>query len=553
MRALFEAALAVDPDERSTWLRDECKGDSELHAHVEELLAADRMAGDGNSLDLSLTLATDESVSSSLASKCVGHYGIIREIGRGGMGAVYLARRADDVFCKNVALKILRPERSSPDVLRRFRQERDIVARLDHPNIARLLDGGTTDDGWLYSVMEYVDGKRIDAYCDEHRLNITERLRLFCTVCVAVQYAHQNLVVHRDLKPSNILVTADGTVKLLDFGIAKLLEADEQATLTDTGARLMTPAYASPEQTRGEPINTSSDVYSLGVILYELLTGRLPYRTKGRRLHEIAQAICEQEPLSPSEIVTTCIGETVEWEQTAAPEPEQLSEVREGKPGKLQRRLLGELDNIVLMALRKEPGRRYSSAEKLSEDVGRHLSGLPVLAQPDTVRYRTGKFVRRHRAGVLAACLVTFMMSAAVGTTSWQARVARQERARAEQQAVEAGFQRERAEREAAFAREQLRIAEERTREANVKDREAVLEREKAAKRAKEAYAISQAILELSAGSPDLAGGANTKQAVGDAERIVRELIAEGFNAPRRPGAATVAAGPTNLGFDRPK
>jgi serine/threonine protein kinase len=540
IRGLFEAALRIDPDQRPGWLREACKGDTELYLRVEELLLADRLVGEGV-VTISLTVAKDETALPNIEGRQFGHYQLIREVGRGGMGTVYLARRTDDVFSKEVALKLLRPERSYPELLRRFRQERDIVARLDHPNIARLLDGGTTEEGALYSVMEYVEGQPIDIYCDAHRLNTSERLKLFRTVCAAVQYAHQNLVVHRDLKPSNILVTTNGTVKLLDFGIAKLIEGDPQETFTDAGHRPMTPAYASPEQTRGEAINTSSDVYSLGVVLYELLTGRWPYGTRGR-LHEVAQAICEREAVRPSETVLQRAEDSGVSDTTA----EQLSDRREGKPAKLQRRLAGELDNILLMALRKEPRRRYSSVEQFSEDLNRHLSGLPILAQHDTLHYRTGKFVKRHRAGVVAAALVGLMMCTGVVVTSWEARVARQERASAQQQAAEAKFQSARAEREAANAKEQLRIAEERDMEVKAKSREANLEREKAARRAQQAYSVSQELLkmnELNIDSPDVAGQ-NSRQAL--AKQIVNELLREGFKA--RP-----LSRPINLGFETTK
>jgi len=546
---LFEAALSVGADERAGWLRDNCKGDAELYQQVEELLRADQLAGDGRDLTLTLNVGRPSPVFPSLEGKRIGHYEIVREIGRGGMGVVYLARRSDDVFSKHIALKVLRPEKSCPELLRRFRQEREIVATLDHPNIARLLDGGTTDEGLPYSVMEFVEGRPIDLYCDEHRLSIAERLKIFRTVCLAVQFAHQNLVVHRDLKPSNILVTSTGTVKLVDFGIAKLLEADLQETFTnaDFGIRPMTPAYASPEQIRGEPITTSSDVYSLGVILYELLTGRWPFRTKSRAMHEVARAICENEPVTPSEIVLQQIEDGTEsGKQTT---PETLSETREGKPIKLHRQLAGELDSILLMALRKEALRRYGSVEQLSEDLRRHLAGLPIIAQNDTLGYRTTKFVKRHRVGVCFAGLMAMLMSAAVVGTSWQAQVARQERMRAEQQAAEAKFQSARAEREAANAREQLRIAEERTREANARHREADLEREKAARRASQAYSISAALLELSAARPDTSGGRDNAQVVGTAQQIMKELLSEGFKPPKASGSRR-PAGPKNLGFE---
>jgi serine/threonine protein kinase len=548
IRALFEAALALDSDQRSAWLQEAVKGDSELYLKVEQLLLADRLAGETDPATPFLNFARDEFAPPSLEGQHLGHYEIIREIGRGGMGTVYLARRADDAFSKRVAVKVLAPERSNPELVRRFRQEREIVARLEHPHIARLLDGGTTERGVPYSVMEYVEGQRIDAWCDQRRLNITERLKLFRTVCQAVQYAHQNLVVHRDLKPSNILVTADGTIKLLDFGIAKLMETNSEITLTEVGVRVMTPAYASPEQARGEPVNTTSDVYSLGVVLYELLTGRLPYRSKGAPLHKVTQAICEEEPLPPSQMVTTQIEDSPQADEAAPADAERLSEIREGKPARLQRRLAGELDNIVLMALRKEPRRRYASVEQFSEDLSRHLAGLPVLAQHDTLRYRTTKFVKRHRAGVVAAGLVTMMMAGAVATTTWQARVARQERVRAEQQAAEAKFQSARAEREAQRAMEQLGIAEQRTREAKAKDLEAAQERARAAKRTQEAYQVSRALLELNANSPELIAGGNSRLAVDEAQRVMRELLKEGYTTSAAPSKK-----PTNLGFEQTK
>jgi serine/threonine protein kinase len=550
IRRIFEAALEVDPERRPAWLVEACKGDTALSASVEELLRADDIAGETEAFDLALTISKEEGP--RFEGRRIGHYEVIREIGHGGMGSVYLARRADDVFAKQTALKILRPERSCPALLRRFCQERAIIARLDHPNIARLFDGGTTEEGLPYSVMEYVDGQPIDRYCESHRLNVTARLKLFRTACAAVQYAHQHLIVHRDLKPSNILVTADGSVKLLDFGIAKLMEPDAQETFTDArfGAGPMTPAYASPEQTKGEPINTASDVYSLGVVLYELLTGRWPYRPKGRLPHDFAQAICEQEPVRPSEAVLQCTGDPTASDTKST--ADQLSETREGKPAKLHRRLAGELDNILMMALRKEPQRRYGSVEKFSEDIGRHLAGLTVLAQDDTVPYRALKFVKRHRMGVFATSGIAALMVAATITTSWEARIARQERAhaqqeamRAERHAAQAEAYRQQAERDAAFARQQVALVETRT-------REAAAERERADRHAQQARDISNALLQL---RPE-AGG---EQLAGEAEKILQELLKEGYSDPLLghdlAAARTLkqkyaaAAGPTNLGF----
>ncbi|HEV3409601.1 MAG TPA: protein kinase, partial [Chthoniobacterales bacterium] len=328
-----------------------------------------------------------------------------REIGRGGLGAVYLAARADDEYRKEVALKLIRRGLDTDDILRRFRTERQILAQLDHPNIARLLDGGTTDDGLPYFAMEYVRGEPINTYCDLHRLKLSERLELFRKVCAAVTYAHQNLVVHRDLKPSNILVTADGEPKLLDFGIAKLLSADHELVFTQTapGLRAMTPDYASPEQMKGEKITTASDVYSLGVLLYEVLSGQKPYRVKTRTTEEISRAVTEQEPQRPSTAAAT-----------------------DGSA------LRGDLDNIVLKALRKEPERRYSSVEGLAEDLRRYQEGRPVLARPRTFTYRSSKFIRRNKVAVLAATLVLLAILGGLIATEQQARIARAERAKAE-------------------------------------------------------------------------------------------------------------------------
>jgi eukaryotic-like serine/threonine-protein kinase len=532
IRALFESAIQVAPDRQKEWLRESSQGDIDLCKIVEKLLDANHLAGDEESLPQFALTIDNEPEFPKLEGKRIDNYQIIREIGRGGMGIVYLAHRADDLFSKQVAIKALRPERRDPELDKRFRRECDIIARLEHPNIARLLDAGTTEEGLPYSVMEYVEGQPINVYCDANHLNITERLKMFQTVCAAVQYAHQNLVVHRDLKPSNIFVSNDGTVKLLDFGIAKLIATDLQETQTDLsrGVQVMTPAYASPEQTTGQPVNTSSDVYSLGVILYELVTGRSPYRTKGRFLHEVAQAICEQVPLRPSEIVLQQIDYSGRFDQTTPCSREQISEIREGKPARLQRRLVGELDNIILMALRKEPQRRYGSVEQLSSDISRHLSGLPILAQKDTVRYRVEKFIKRHRIGVSSAALVVILLCAAIVVTTWQTRVAQLERSRAERQAAEAKFQSQRAEREATFAKQQLLIAEARTREAQEKDQEARQEREKATKRAQQARAISSALLDMNAESADSGSDRSSKSGVSAAEQLLASLLSEGYN-----------------------
>jgi non-specific serine/threonine protein kinase/serine/threonine-protein kinase len=340
----------------------------------------------------------------------VGPYRLLREIGRGGMGTVYLAARDDGEFKHQVAIKLVKRGMDTDRILARFRHERQILAGLDHPNIARLLDGGHTDDGRPYFVMEYVDGESVREYCERRGLTVTDRIALFRTVCAAVQHAHQNLIVHRDIKASNIVVTDAGVPKLLDFGIAKLLDAertDMGTAATDT-VHAMTPEYASPEQIRGEPVTTATDVYSLGVLLYELLAGRRPYETQGHRADEIARAVCDTEPPAPSNTVA------------------------DRDAGRLTRRLRGDLDTIVLMAMRKDPRRRYGSVEQLSADLGRHLEGRPVTAQRDTFAYRATKFVRRNRAGLAAAAVVFASLAGGLAATTWQARVARGERARAE-------------------------------------------------------------------------------------------------------------------------
>jgi serine/threonine protein kinase/tetratricopeptide (TPR) repeat protein len=422
---IFESALELPPAERAAFLDRACAGDEGLRSEVETLIKSDLQASgflEAPALEAAAALLKDDEAI-SLAGQTIGPYKIIREIGHGGMGTVYLAMRADDHYRKQVAIKLIGRGMDTRDILSRFRHERQILANLEHPNIARLLDGGTAADGLPYFVMEYIEGQPIDQYCDARKLGIAERLKLFRTVCAAVHYAHQNLVIHRDIKPGNILVTAEGTSKLLDFGIAKLLDpelATQAMPLTATAMRPMTPDYASPEQVRGLQITTASDIYSLGVLLYELLTGRRPYRLKGATPQEIERLICEQEPQRPSDTVA---------------ETGSINEVLKDNPESdlLDPKLLrGDLDNIVLKAMRKEPDRRYASAAQFSEDLRRHLEGLPVIARKDTFSYRAGKFVRRHKRGVVAAALVVLALMTGLITTLWQARNASAQRARAE-------------------------------------------------------------------------------------------------------------------------
>lgn len=350
----------------------------------------------------------------------IGSYQIVRRMGQGGMGSVYLGIRADKEYRKHVAIKIIRKGMDSDEIVSRFRRERQILAALDHPNIAKLLDGGTTGEGVPYFVMEYIQGTPLTDYCDSHKLVTKERLQLFRTVCSAVQFAHQNLIVHRDLKPGNILVTADGIPKLLDFGIAKLLNPDvfqEDLPPTATEIRIMTPEYASPEQVKGEPITTASDIYSLGVILYELLAGRRPYAFKNRDHLAIYRIVCEQEPEKPS----TSAARKVD------PDTNRLSALRASTPEKLRKQLSGDLDNIILMALRKEPQRRYASAEALSEDIRRYMEGHPIQARKATWSYRTSKYFQRHKTGVAAAALVFLSLAAVAFTATLQSiRIAEQ-------------------------------------------------------------------------------------------------------------------------------
>jgi non-specific serine/threonine protein kinase/serine/threonine-protein kinase len=366
----------------------------------------------------------------------VGPYRLIRELGRGGMGTVLLGVRSDDAFQKRVAIKVLKRGMDTDAIVGRFRNERQILASLEHPYIASLLDGGTTEEGLPYFVMEYVEGQTVDVYCEAHGLDTTARLELFRKTCAAVQYAHQNLIIHRDIKPGNVLVTPDGTPKLLDFGIAKLLNpvlGVHTLAATQAGPPLMTPEYASPEQVRGETVTTATDVYSLGVLLYELLTGRRPYDLSSRTPDEIQRVVCNSVPVRPSTAVTTAAtGTGTAGGGPAAAGTVAADRTRPVEADRLRRRLAGDLDNIVLKALAKEPSRRYASVDQFSEDIRRHLSGLPVIARKDTIRYRTTKFIRRNRAAVAAAALVTLALIAGLIGTAWQARIAGQERARAE-------------------------------------------------------------------------------------------------------------------------
>ena len=417
--------------ERAKWLDDFCGRDTELRAEIDSLLAS------APSVDQFLehsvasyvgTLLQDE-VTTPAPIK-VGQYKILREIGRGGMGVVYLAER-EDAFKQQVAIKLVKRGLDTEEILQRFRNERQILASLNHPNIAKLFDGGMTEDGLPYFVMEYIEGEPLTKYCAGKNLPINDRLELFRHACAAVQHAHQNLIVHRDIKPSNILVTTDREVRLLDFGVAKLLtaESDGDATMTQAAQRVVTPQYASPEQIRGQRVTTATDVYSLGVVLYELLTGVKPYKMKDTSPEELSRAICETEPTKPSlaiaDLGTRSADSGIDFVNSK-------SEIRNLKS------LRGDLDNIVLMALRKDPERRYNSVEQFSEDVTRHLDGLPVIARKDTFQYRAAKFLARNKLAVSAAAIVLFAIVAGAIVSAWQARVAAKERNQALQEQTKA-------------------------------------------------------------------------------------------------------------------
>jgi len=434
IEALFDEAAALSTDERAAFLSSACGLDREMRREVESLLAADGRAAGFLGRPAIPAASSRSPPPDSLVGRRVGHYAVESLLGEGGMSTVYLAVRADDVYQQKVALKVLAYGADRADLSARFRAERQILASLDHPGIARLLDGGTTEDGRPYLVMEYIEGKPLDQYCDQNRLGLDARVDLFRRVCAAVQYAHQNLVVHRHIKPSNILVTADGAPRLLDFGIAKLLEGARlpgAIEATTTGLRMMTPLYASPEQVEGGAITTASDVYSLSVLLYVLLTGQSPYRVPTTRPDALQRAVVEQDPERPSTAAGRATGEEGSMPSDRAdgdgPTQEALSEARGLQPRQLRRKLRGDLDNIVLMGLRKEPSRRYASVALLSEDLRRHLEQLPVAAQPDTLGYRARKFVLRHRAGVAAAAAGLAMVVALAATMTVQAvRLARQ-------------------------------------------------------------------------------------------------------------------------------
>ncbi|MCA9727545.1 MAG: tetratricopeptide repeat protein, partial [Candidatus Eisenbacteria bacterium] len=409
LREVFAEAMALEPANRAAFLLRACGPDEALRVEVESLLDAHERAGSFLESPALLDL-TERDLQERMPvhlGRQIGPYRLVTEIGVGGMGTVYLGERADGSFEQRVAVKLLRFGLGTSELRRAFENERRILARLEHPNIARLIDGGTTEDGTPYLAMEYVPGIPIDQYCNEGTLSVPARVEIMRTVCDAVHHAHRNLVVHRDLKPSNILVDESGRVKLLDFGIAKVIVPDlpDAGGSTRTRVPALTPRYASPEQLRGEPVTTASDVYSLGVVLYELLVGASPYAEPSEDGEGLARYVLDRDPMRPSDAVRL---------QEPADPPVTTRRERT----RLARELVGDLDTIVMQCLRKEPGRRYASAEQLGEDLRRYLSGLPVRARPDTFRYRSSKFVRRHPGSVIAGtfAVLTLITASLVST-----------------------------------------------------------------------------------------------------------------------------------------
>lgn len=430
IKKIFNAAVELAPAEREAFLQNQSKAGADILAEARKLLSAENVERFEKPF-VNIAHLWQDDAAEDFVGRQIGEYKILREIGRGGMGIVFEARRETADFSQIVALKLLKRGMDSDQMLRRFRHERQILASLEHPNIARLLDGGVTENNLSFLAMEFVDGKPLDEFCAENHLSIAERLRLFMQICAAVSFAHSRLVVHRDLKPGNIFVTKNGTSKLLDFGIAKIVIPEENPiSRTVTTLGMMTPAYASPEQIRGEIVSTSSDIYSLGLILYELLTGVSAYDFPNKRPDEIARVICETEPPRPSSAVSKSKNETESFTNSTRNQNKRTSSKYEFPNPKSLR---GDLDNIVLKALRKEPARRYASVEQFAGDIRRHLEGLPVIARPDTFSYRFEKFVKRNRIYVMAGFLILLTLIGGIAATGWQAHRAEKQRRAADE------------------------------------------------------------------------------------------------------------------------
>ena len=422
VQSLFDAALEKEPSMRVTFLKEACAQDLELYREVSALLESDQWVNtflDGVAMDaVSLGDALDHDTTLPMGTS-VGPYMLERLIGQGGMGAVYLAERSDGHFEQKVALKVVKRGMDTDEIIKRFKGERQILARLQHKSVARLLDGGVTEDGLPYFAMEYIEGDNLTSHCKKKELDIESRLRLFLQVCEAVDYAHRNLVVHRDLKPANILVVSGEQVKLLDFGIAKWLtggDVDPDAAITRAGQRVLTPEYAAPEQVRNQTITTATDVYALGVILFELLTGERPYQLTSHNPVEVETVICNTQPEAPSKRVLK----------------NKRPLTKDDTATSLARKLRGDLDVICLKALQKDPDRRYATAREMAADLQAHLSGQPISARKDSLGYVAGRFLKRNQ---LAVSVTAGVLLAFVATISWYTWQLARERDLAQQEA----------------------------------------------------------------------------------------------------------------------
>ena len=400
---LFNKAVELNPTERIEFLRKECGNNLNLFNEVLSLLESDEDVHPLLDKKASDLINVEQKI--NFIGQQIGSYRIVEEIASGGMGTVFLAERSDGLFEQKVALKIIKPGLSTIPIIRRFQQERQVLANLQHSSIAKLFDGGVTEDKRPFFTMEYVDGIPIDQYCDDEKLPIKKRLELFIKVCEAVQYAHNNLVIHRDLKPSNILIQKDGSIKLLDFGISKVLSAEgenhDMPTVTQTEMNLLTPEYSSPEQFRRKNISVSTDVYSLGLILYRLLVGKSAHEFSNNSFSEYEQVVCEKSITKPSSNLARINNKKIL----------EIFENRSVQPGKLKKIISGDLDNICMMALRKDPERRYASVEMLAYDIERYLNNFPILARKESVLYTSGKFILRHKKSVAAAIIGFFVFN----------------------------------------------------------------------------------------------------------------------------------------------
>ncbi len=434
IKSLFKEVVELSPDKREAFINENCKDDPGLKRELESLIEAHHKS-DGFLETPPVQFAkinADKNSPDLFTGMRIGKYVVEKKIGEGGMAVVYSANRADEQFKRRVAIKFIKRGMDTEEIIKRFKIEEQTLAGLNHPYIAKIIDGGTTEKGLPYFVMELIVGEPIDKYCISKNLTIPEILELFQKVCSAIQYAHKNLVVHRDIKPGNIFITKEGVPKLLDFGIAKLLDPENSQTkLTRTGLKLLTLEYASPEQFLGKKITTAVDIYSLGVVLYELLTGRYPYKFNNSMPSEIERIICTTEPEKPSIAVSRLDGKNETVKKQSELKPGKLLSSKDENYEKIKRRLTGDVDNIVLKAMQKEPERRYSSVEQFSEDIRRHLAGLPVIARKNSIGYRSKKYFQRHRAAVITAFIFLLIIFTGITGIIIQSNVASNERDRA--------------------------------------------------------------------------------------------------------------------------